>query len=648
MASNLFSPDEVKFATSVFDSFDSQGDKSLLRINYEGAHSGTEWFVRGSSGAHPLRDVLISSANGLMNQLSLDGSMRLVYNSASKSVFSTKVLRSFNGEEVAVELGSGSSSVFIPMKGSVIHRTETTYTNSSIYDQTEQITPDRATSSDSGIKIYFNDGVYNDSDFKEFGSCEVVQEPNYSKNHKGIITSLVPRSWPLGIISSIDEQSEDKIPNVDYNSVFWPYGIKVVECSIGSNRTLLSIDFPAVLGFSRRFSLAAHSTGKLVAFCYYVAGEQDEVVWFAADFHAGDMYYGSASARLVCVADNDGGISNRVFDGLSIRDYYPLTWNSRVLGLLNGFADAGIVTESSVNDDGSVETYESMNFHVSSFIYEIDKSYYNEYLSTGLGLGKAVSEDRRKQIMASWSKIPEKVFLVSTEFKGPWTLKEHSLYKEYGRRRAKACKDNNFMDLQFNSEYVYKQVENKLSQLSDFKVVAFDGSLIGGSSQSAFEASLDADRVCTVVVNDEVGGVSRFSYTTDDGLSGTFAGTSSGIDTFFDTVMPCTFTGAGVTALEAVLTSEGDVFKLPTQGSESINASVDMRLSSVRIPSLDTVTSMLETFNRDQSIMFACHQVTDYAQILSKGPALVKSMTGNPVRKVLLQELAAYKESKEV
>lgn len=630
----LLSTKEKVFANLVLKHASLTGDMEILRLNIGGAIQSTEWFIKGAGGAHPLRDILVDSDNKFLKDLLSFGYVNLITDKDSGLVVLSPGSFDIDGQNtIVVEVGSGNGGVVIPREGASIKKWRDAYTNGSIYDIDISFA---VTSDDKGIWCDIVGDTTMVTNTREFGSV-VGKKGNYANNIYPEITGLMPRSYPTGPYLSLDAASPDSIPNLDPNRVYWPKGITLSHVRPGWSTRKQLIPIPFVSGFRRATTVVSNNlegVGILTAFSYYIIGEGEDEFSCAFDYQS-DGSYGSASQFSRC--SPSGKLLTRKFSSIDIERYYPLTMNSNVLKLIE-LERGGKIEKEVVLGDSNTITYASGDFTSSGYFIEFDKAYYDDYLKTGGGFSKPLADDRRREIMASWAKIPQVICLLTCDWTGTVSLKDTAVYAEYGRARAKACKTNDYLDLQYNNEYSMKMVENKLSAVTNVKRIALDMSIIGMSATPPAKLT-NTFPVCTLTYVDDVNATSRFTYVVSEGSSGTFFASEVGLSSFFESVMPCIFSG-DVAKLESILNSEGSVEKLPTANSVSSSTS-DLRMTSVSIPNTSGLRRMINTMDSNQRAVLMSAQVTDYSHIVNKGVTLAQSMTGNNVQRLLNKVLGA-------
>lgn len=171
----------------------------------------------------------------------------------------------------------------------------------------------------------------------------------------------------------------------------------------------------------------------------------------------------------------------------------------------------------------------------SFFIARLNYDWYELYYKTGFDVYTPKASNIQANVLGSWADIKSYGITVCA-VKNEYTLTEQMIkalpaYQEYGRVRKKACKDNNFLSLNFDDKLTYRQILDKAKPRNAFM------QLVSTESHSSFK--LNYQQITSVQV---VNGVATYTI-----LDGTVAPLS--VDIYYQYLL------TGKPAVSAVTTA---------------------------------------------------------------------------------------------
>lgn len=436
--------------------------------------------------------------------------------------------------------------------------------------------------------------------------------------------------------------SDSPLANIVAASGFLRYpiirqlGLHVEHRGVGVSNT------PYVAGTRRFLILTANGvTGQFLFLSGYILGEGPDLVYYHVALenetdswstHHTPVMQGLVSAR--AAEPFQAGDMKRC-TSVDVSRYFAFSWNADFIDTIIGDLNADIEVEEVLDGDVLVR-FHTRSLTVSKLVGRVNKESYRAYLSTGYGVYAPKQPPEVELIMQKWSNIAESVAYTYAPvvLDESFTLKKTSAYREYGRRREKACKTNNFLDLEYNQEYPMKTVENKLTALKNLSVLAIDSKEVGSIKT---KTSSEVPAVKTVATITAVGS-SQFSYSTTNGLSGTKALTETGVGEFLDAVMPATFAG-DIALLEQVIGASLTEFGEAAQGYDVTDVRLD--LQGMFIPSYPDWSVMRDTLSYDERTAFLCTQLTDYRHFDASLPKLLRQFMGDRMYPAILQKFGS-------
>lgn len=623
---SIFSPAEQDFANSLRKLTGSGIDFDLMKVNLTGQFKTEAWFISGDSTGHPLRDHLSSQSNVLLKAIPTLGFATVQRDNDDNRVLIGEGAFELLGEHaVATDLMVGTllDEVTLPTKPLVELSDGREY--SSVTDETGDGIA--ISSDDSGIAMSLDPMTSSAGvKFASFweGDAEIRGKRKYG--YRG-------RVYQEGIYRSMDPGTLSNLPLLNVDEVYWKAGIHVktvVDVDARNTASLhrFRVDLPLISGFRRKVLIVQGNDG-LVTMSYYMEGEGKDIV--RAYFAGGpDIYLYSVDSETM--VEPTGTLSPRDFKWTSSERWYPVTFNTEVISYLAGLLIGEVETEADAQDPEASNSVMTVN--VSDYYLKLDKAYYNDYLTTGFGINEPLSEERRLVVMASWANIPSSVSLMTTDWSGKASLKDTVMFKEYKKTREKACKENDFFSLPFNSEFTMKEVENKIGALTSVKTIGLDTAVVNQLAKYP-EVSSDIPTY-TLAVKDDVSVPKVLSFSLGGVEKGTFPGTESGVQQLLDATAPAFYDG-DTAALESLLGAEGRVDKLPTR--DQLTGDVSLRIGAVRTPGYSVMPNYLTDMTANERAIFLAHQVTDYREVVLKGPRVLQELTGRSIRNLIEQSV---------
>lgn len=410
-------------------------------------------------------------------------------------------------------------------------------------------------------------------------------------------------------------------------------GLHVKHMSMGITET------PYVAGTRRFLILTANGVdGQVLCLSGYILGEGPDLVYYQLaledESKAWDVYYTPLLKGLVTVSSDTPFPSGNMHQcgSVKVNRYFAFSWSVDYVDTIIGELNADSEVSEQMDGDTLVR-FHTRSLMVSKVVGRVIKDSYRAYLATGYGVYTPKKPEEVELIMKKWANIAESVSYTyaPVTLDKSFSLKKTTAYREYGRRREKACKTNNFLELQYNQEYSMKTVENKLIALKNFSVLAIDSKEVG-SIKIKQPSKIQA--VTTVATITAVGS-SQFSYTTTTGLVGTKALTETGVSEFLDDVMPATFAGE-VELLENVIGASLTEFHEAAAGQDVTEVRLD--LQGMFIPSYPDWSVMTDALSNDELTAFLCTQLTDYRQFETGLPKLIRQFTGDRMYPAILKQ----------
>lgn len=244
---------------------------------------------------------------------------------------------------------------------------------------------------------------------------------------------------------------------------------------------VFKFDLPVIVGYRRWATTIVTPTGLLFV-GGYLFGEGDDFYWshFGMRYTQGsaDNFYSAGYPLKIRTSKSSSVYEPALIkrsEGDTFDMMWPLSWNS---DFVNSMALGELTSVSEPAELGETKSYiyTLMTAEVLRIDGQMTIDGYARYL-TGIGVYKGAEASKVADIRATWANLPSGVaFAVVTEKCSGRSVKETLAYNEYGRKRAKACKDNNFMELPYNDTYTWKQVDNMMSNLTSRSVWVIDAS----------------------------------------------------------------------------------------------------------------------------------------------------------------------------
>lgn len=371
----------------------------------------------------------------------------------------------------------------------------------------------------------------------------------------------------------------------------------------------------------------------------YIAGEGTDIVMIEGGYAEDGKRWQPFSKQYVPPAI--GTILNaNVGTSASIRSrkVYPLNGSCSFLSSIEGSMEQ-------VSSDLTIEFNTKMALNVTEYNLVVDKIYgsiepseYGVYLSTGYDVLTPRKPDDVKKIVDSWLKATRGFYFVLRGEKcDGYSVKNSSLYKEYGKRRAKACKTNNFLELPYNAEYTYKQVDNKLGALvsRDAWMWPIDEAPIGGS-----QIGIPVKGEVTLTLDSSV----QFSALAT-GSTGSFKYpmTEDGVNAFFDRYEGFKIINASI--ITGIVQSDGNGSNLEAYVSE-LNSSIDTSPYQMQMVDFSAGYALtLKEFisigaDHDKQLRFLMSQVTDFAKFDGNLLKILKSFSNEVVFNYFIKRAA--------
>lgn len=241
------------------------------------------------------------------------------------------------------------------------------------------------------------------------------------------------------------------------------------------------LDLPCLAGYRRWATVIPTPNGLL--FCGgYLFGEGDDFFWshFGMSYacgYANNHYGADYPLKIRSVKSSEVYESDKIkrLSGDTFSMMWPLSWNSEFVSSMN-LGPLSSTSEEPVIGEKKSYIYTLMTAGVTRIDGQLTYDSFARYL-TGLGVYTPTTADKLDAISKSWDKLPSGVaFAIVSEKCSGRSVKETASYKEYGRKRAKACKDNDFLDKPYNANYTWKQVDNMLNGLTTRSVWVIDAS----------------------------------------------------------------------------------------------------------------------------------------------------------------------------
>lgn len=402
-----------------------------------------------------------------------------------------------------------------------------------------------------------------------------------------------------------------------------------LEADVVEYRNDVTVNLPPVNGTRRWFYFYAVQNG-IVGVGGYLLGEGEDTAYINLEWTLRDVRYSvsydNELTKIVTQKTEVPLANTRRVSWIKNVDLWPLSWNSQFVDSVQGdFAFSELAEMKNMDNMRVFE--QTVNVNVTKLTGHMNKSDYLSYIATGYDLFPPLTGEELTKATKSWESVPpvlnfaiERINCMGRSFK------ELPYYSEYGRKRAKACKDNNFMELKYNDEFTFKQVENKLSSLTSLDVWVADASLSSSLGGDGVVTVPETTRVTTITKIDE----QSFKYVVNDAaLSGTVVLSESTVGAFVDKVMPSKFAG-DVAMLDAFLAAEGGS-TLQDYANEAAGkqySKFNLNMSAYGYGTSLTYTEVCDNLNVTGQIAFLASQVTDFRHFNTQVPLLVKSLQG--------------------
>lgn len=596
----------------------------ILRIDYKGALAGSDYFLSFAvnPGVHPLEPVMGNNAylKRLKDRPALHmiiaGERSVITSSATSDAAATNIsLPTFKSSAVTVVnkvIAGSSSTVSPPERG---HFSISEGANGLI-----NVNMGNMSAPDSDYPPYASDAPLADDGN---GSYTAACKQLYSQNDS-----------PSVNVYAFNADHSELLANLsNYGIVNEKLGFRLYKMVDGEIS-----NFPRIVGLRRIIYMA----GGAYAACAYLLGEGKDIMVGNATIY---MYrrnnYQIAIFNVNHSASCDrnpatllSSFSPKRDPGLDILVLYPLSYAAGVITSLEGsFHNTVSWTEednTALAVTKPIKMYSStVIMNVSSAVGILDKSTITEYVDSGLGVVTPQPKEMANAITKSWDKVGAGVaFRIKPYRVSGLTVKETRVYKAYKKRRERACKANNFMELDYNDEYTWKEVDNKISNMTGGDVLSIDASIIGKS------ASRDVTVMGTgLTINlTETGGT--YSWTDNKGQNGSFP--KEGLENWLGTLPTApVLTGNGVAAASAQLNTDLTALSSDARGTAGQYSLLSTSITMSTVPEWEKFAA---SHDYDEQVAFLASQVTDYAKFNAGITKFVRSLMGDNVYPRLADE----------
>lgn len=415
--------------------------------------------------------------------------------------------------------------------------------------------------------------------------------------------------------------------------------VKAMGCYVYYNTTLnqdsnaqqfTDIKLPVVLGCRRWFYFYATANG-VVGVGGYLLGEGEDCYYANFSYHTPANAWRRAQRgeinALVKRTTSVSAADVKKVPYIDVMTLWPLSWNTEVLHEIGG----EVVFEAEVEEESLMNTRlysQTFKFTVAKGYGRLDKASYMSYLANGYELFPPLDAAQLEKAQKSWELIPTSVsFALATQKCNGRSMKELPFYSEYGKKRAKACKDNNFMELPYNDEFTNKQIENKLSALTSLSVWARDSAL---SSQIGNDGAVDTttvERVTTIVKIDD----KSFTYTVNNAShAGTIVMSDVTIEAWLETILPSRFAG-DFAMIDSFLAASGE--NSLAAANEAMTATklsrFNLNMSAYGFGASVSYEDVCANLPVTAQIGFLASQVSDFRHFNVQVPLLIRSLMGS-------------------
>lgn len=316
----------------------------------------------------------------------------------------------------------------------------------------------------------------------------------------------------------------------------------------------------------------------------------------------------------------------------TVKKYFPVSGNIYFGASVSGSMADQVMGTPMMFEEREIGTSE-IDFNVTIATGQLLKNDYAEYLSTGYGIWKPFSEAAVTEVMKTWDRLDTSglVYRIESTEVGSRSVKEFKAYSEYGKNRARACKDNNFLDLPYNQEYTWKQVENKLGEVRNLSIWMYDAStstnegqtlttgefIIRGFDSSGVEVTNPANAYMLRVTNSESGITKEFNFT------------ESGVDSMLDLVG-----GSRVSDPNGFIPHLAGAPGDGAAVSDLNNAYKTFKAEDYRVDYVGQFTGVAPHYGslgKDESLSYLIRQVTDYRHFRVQLPKLLSFFSANSI-----------------
>lgn len=314
------------------------------------------------------------------------------------------------------------------------------------------------------------------------------------------------------------------------------------------------------------------------------------------------------------------------------KKFYPVSGN-----IYFGASMAGKLSEYSVGDNLTFEGREVGTSEVTMTVAiatgQLLKNDYSEYLSTGYGIWKPFSSADVEAVMKTWDKLDTSglVYRIENVNVGERSVKEFHAYKEYGKNRARACKPNDFLDLPYNQEYAWKQVENKLGEVRSLAIWMHDATTSDGSDKSfdTVEYTIRGFDSTGVEVTNPVNVFKLRATNSQTNITTEYNYTESGVDSLLDLIGGSRVKDTnGLIAHMAGEPGEGAAV------ADLNNAYATFRSQDFRVDYVGQFTGFAPHYaslGTQESLTYLIRQVTDYRHFRVQLPKLLSFFSASNV-----------------
>lgn len=627
-------------------SLGTPGELKVFALELDGVYKNTQWFldVTNMGDGHPFDGIRESANMRFISALCDQKAMYINTLSLPNGVVFTELAKSRHIygalSDYAIYAPTMAGTLVIPSANTTATY-KTPYNNDTQKNDISQISFNGQFVAEgfkfaaSGTDVYIGQyGVNGYGSYPSYPTCNVVHYTIAEGHYVNLDTGTIGANPDVKKCLAMMPVSDRMVASLGY---------KVGHIDI--NYAGSTIALPFVRGFSRRvIVVGGGGTRKLAMIGYYVFGEDQDVACWSygyVDKSGSSMYWGNYEGRkLLTQPKLSSSASIKLCQNMTYLKLYPLSWNPV---LMNGMhlTDVSFDLEE---PEHLVVGDSTVKFHLGSGTVNcvtglMSRDTYVQMLEDGFGVLEPAKEDAITRVRASWAKIPTTLsFRFEPTPASGYSLKDTEAYKEYGKKRAKACKENNYLELAYNAEYSMKTVENKLTNLVKLDVLTMDSSLIGSFSKS--NIVVDATNRTTTIT---AGANGSYTYATNDGTSGVVTNTETSIENMLDAVMPSKFAGE-TKFLDDFLLSGGEGYNLQdlnNAGAKQSYSNLSLIVNDLELPIMPSLAQLKASKTKSDVTAFMCNQITDYDEMNKKIPTLIRTTSGQTWLEAVIKKLKA-------